>query len=351
MFENGMRVALIHIRYVYKGGLETRLFNYIDYFLQRGDEVHLFTSKKADDIDVPEGLKVHFINLRRVPKPIRNFFFDKKLKKILDRNSFDFILSLERTSRQNHVIAPSTHKGYLDAKGNRLYDLVDLMQLYLDRKAFKNAQVIYACSEMVKNEIIRYYHISPNNVKVLYPPINLSRFNQKLDKQAMRAKWRFEPDDKLFLLVSTSHKRKGLDILQKVFAHLPQNYKLLVAGSSFDSALENVISLGFVKNVQEIYAAADMLLHPAVYEPFGQIITEAFAAHLPVYVSNRVGAKELVNKQRGKVIPSLDPADWLAAIQSIEWSTFSFEDIDGLLEELALPEHMARMLNWAKLKK
>jgi len=94
-----------------------------------------------------------------------------------------------------------------------------------------------------------------------------------------------------------------------------------------------------------------MLLHPAIYEPFGQIITEAFAAHLPVYVSNRVGAKELVNKQRGKVIPSLDPADWLAAIQSIEWSTFSFEDIDGLLEELALPEHMARMLNWAKLKK
>ena len=351
MFENRMRVALIHIRYVYKGGLETRLFNYIDYFLQRGDEVHLFTSKKADDIDVPEGLKVHFINLRRVPKPIRNFFFDKKLKKILDRNSFDFILSLERTSRQNHVIAPSTHKGYLDAKGNRLYDLVDLMQLYLDRKAFKNAQVIYACSEMVKNEIIRYYHISPNNVKVLYPPINLSRFNQKLDKQAIRAKWRFEPDDKLFLLVSTSHKRKGLAILQKVFAHLPQNYKLLVAGSSFDSKLDNVISLGFVKNVQEIYAAADMLLHPAVYEPFGQIITEAFAAALPVYISNRVGAKELVNAQRGKVVSSLDPADWLAAIQSIDWSSFSFEDIDGLLEELALPEHMARMLNWAKLKK
>lgn len=346
-----MRVALIHIRYVYKGGLETRLFNYIDYFLQRGDEVHLFTSKRANDIEVPEGLKVHMINLKRVPKPIRNFFFDKKLKKILDRNSFDFILSLERTSRQNHVIAPSTHKGYLDAKGNRLYDLVDLMQLYLDRKAFNNAQVIYACSEMVKNEIIRYYHISPNNVKVLYPPINLSRFNQKLDKQAMRAKWHFEPDDKLFLLVSTSHKRKGLDILQKVFAHLPQNYKLLVAGSSFDSKHNNVISLGFVKNIQEIYAAADMLLHPAIYEPFGQIITEAFAAHLPVYVSNRVGAKELLNKQRGKVIPSLDPTDWLAAIQSIDWRVFSFEDIDDLLEELALPEHMARMLNWAKLKK
>lgn len=351
MFESEMRVALIHIRYIYKGGLETRLFNYIDYFLQRGDEVHLFTSKKAPDIQVPKGLHVHMINLKRVPKPIRNFFFDKKLKQVLDRNAFDFILSLERTSRQNHVIAPSTHKGYLDAKGNHLYDLVDFMQLYLDKKAFKNAQVIYACSQMVRNEIISYYNIPPKNVQVLYPPINLRRFNQQLDKQAMRAKWNLNREDKLFLLVSTSHKRKGLDVLQKVFAQLPSNYKLLVAGTSFNSTLENVVSLGFVKDIQEIYAAVDMLLHPAMYEPFGQIVTEAFAARIPVIVSNRVGAKELVNAQRGKIISSLRPADWVAAIEAVDWNAFNFNNIDELLEELSLAQHMTKMLNWAKLKK
>lgn len=351
MFESEMRVALIHIRYIYKGGLETRLFNYIDYFLQRGDEVHLFTSKKAPDIQVPKGLHVHMINLKRVPKPIRNFFFDKKLKQVLDRNAFDFILSLERTSRQNHVIAPSTHKGYLDAKGNHLYDLVDFMQLYLDKKAFKNAQVIYACSQMVRNEIISYYNIPPKNVQVLYPPINLRRFNQQLDKQAMRAKWNLNREDKLFLLVSTSHKRKGLDVLQKVFAQLPSSYKLLVAGTSFNSTLENVVSLGFVKDIQEIYAAVDMLLHPAMYEPFGQIVTEAFAARIPVIVSNRVGAKELVNAQRGKIISSLRPADWVAAIEAVDWNAFNFNNIDELLEELSLAQHMTKMLNWAKLKK
>ena len=116
MFGERMKVALIHIRYIYKGGLETRLFSYIDYFLNRGDEVHLYTSKISPDITPPANLHIHYLNLKRIPKPIRNFFFDKKLKQIIRLNEFDFILALERTSRQNHVIAPSTHKGYLQAK-------------------------------------------------------------------------------------------------------------------------------------------------------------------------------------------------------------------------------------------
>jgi glycosyltransferase involved in cell wall biosynthesis len=172
-----MKVALIHIRYIYKGGLETRLFNYIDYFLERGHEVHLFTSKVSEDVNPPANLHIHIINLKWIPKPIRNFFFDKKLKKVLKRKDFDFILSLERTSRQFHVIAPSTHKGYLVALNKYFYNFVDILQIYLDKKAFSSAKVVYACSEMVKSEIVAYYKISPTHVKVLYPPVNLKNFN------------------------------------------------------------------------------------------------------------------------------------------------------------------------------
>ena len=116
--------------------------------------MHLYTSKISPDITPPANLHIHYLNLKRIPKPIRNFFFDKKLKQIIRLNEFDFILALERTSRQNHVIAPSTHKGYLQAKGAMFSDIVDIVQLYLDRRAFSNAKVIYACSEMVKDEII-----------------------------------------------------------------------------------------------------------------------------------------------------------------------------------------------------
>lgn len=351
MFEMRMKVALIHIRYIFKGGLETRLFNYINYFLERGDEVHLFTSKISPDIEPPKSLHIHLINLKRVFKPIRNFFFDKKLKHVIDRDSFDFILSLERTSRQYHVVAPSTHKGYLVAKKSRFYDLVDLLQIYLDKKAFSSAKVVYACSTMIKNEIIKYYGIPPQHIEVLYPPVNLSNFKTTLSKQEARAKYQLDSQSKYFLLVSTSHKRKGLDLLLEVFKNLPPNYKLLVAGTSFKSELENVLSIGFVKEMGTLYRAADVLLHPAVYEPFGQIVSEAFACHLPVMVSENVGAKELITPKNGVVVKSLVKEDWIAAIQSIDMNQFDFEKIGPLLAQLSLEKHMENMLNWAILKK
>ncbi len=351
MFDKTMKVALIHIRYVYKGGLETRLFNYIEYFLSRGDEVHLFTSKIAPEIVPPKHLHIHLIDLKHFLKPVRNFFFDKRLKKELNRDDFDFILSLERTSHQNHVIAPSTHQGYLEAKGKRFYDLVDFLQLYLDKKAFRSAKVIYACSQMVKNEIISYYKIPPDDIKVLYPPINLKQFQGKNQLTAFKLKHKLQEEDKLFLLVSTSHKRKGLDLLVKVFKSLPSNYKLLVAGTAFESTNPQIISLGFVKEMAEVYEVAHVLLHPAVYEPFGQIITEAFAAHVPVIVSSKVGAKELISPERGLVLGSLSPELWKEAILNLNMETFSFEGIDELLADLALDSHMKKMLNWAILKK
>jgi glycosyltransferase involved in cell wall biosynthesis len=350
MFEKRMKVALIHIRYIYKGGLETRLFNYINYFLERGDEVHLYTSKISPDITPPENLHIHLVNLKHVLKPVRNFFFDKKLKHILERNAFDFILSLERTSRQYHVIAPSTHKGYLVAKKSRFYDLVDLIQIYLDRKAFGSAKVVFACSNMIKEEIVSYYNIPPEQIKVLYPPVNLSKFTINLTKQEAQDKYQLDGKNTYFLFVSTSHKRKGLDLLLEVFAKLPTNYKLLVAGTPFERDLDNVISLGFVKEMNDLYRASDFLLHPAIYEPFGQIISEAFASHLPVIVSSKVGAKELITDKNGVVVNSLLKEDWIKAIELLSTRSFDFHNIDELLNELSLEKHMENMLNWAILR-
>jgi len=351
MFDDPMRVALIHIRYVYKGGLETRLFNYIDYFLNRGDEVHLYTSKISPDIDIPKELIIHQVDLKKYPKPIRNLFFDKKLKNVLQRRKFHFILSLERTSRQYHIIAPSTHKGYLVAKNNNIYDFIDMLQIYLDKKSFGNAKVVYACSKMIKEEIEKYYNITPQNVKVLYPPINIATFKNLKPKEIAQNELQLSSCNKYFLLVSTSHKRKGLDLLYKVFKMLPANYVLLVAGTSFKSKFENIKSLGFVKNIKDVYSAVDYLIHPAVYEPFGQIITEAFAARVPVLVSPKVGAKEFVNDSNGVVVDSFEVEDWVSAILDLENKNFSFEGIEDVLQQLSLEKHMESMLNWAFIKK
>jgi glycosyltransferase involved in cell wall biosynthesis len=346
-----MKIALIHIRYIFKGGLETRLFNYIDYFLQRGDEVHLYTSKMAPDIIPPKGLHIHFIDVKIFPKPFRNFFFDKKLKKTIRREDYDFILSLERTTRQYHVIAPSTHRGYLEAQGKVITDPIDWVQLYLDKKAFKNAKVIYACSAMVKNEIIRYYGMDPDKIRVLYPPTNLQKFNVSISREAARKTTGAQEGKKYFLFVSTSHKRKGLSLLEQVFARLDKDkYHLWVAGSSFESKLPNVTSLGFVKNLPVYYRAADFTLHPAVYEPFGQILVESLACQTPVLVSENVGAKELLNDDIGYIVPDFKPETWINAIENMSRKSFFSQPNAFNPEELSLETHMKKMLKWSVIR-
>lgn len=346
-----MKVALIHIRYIYKGGLETRLFNYIDFFLKRGDDVHLFTSKKAPDIIPPKGLNIHYIDIKRFPKPFRNFFFDKKLKSKIDRQSFDFILSLERTTRQFHVIAPSTHKGYLKAQNKFLSDPIDWVQIYLDKKAFLNAKVVYACSLMIKEEIIKYYSIDEQKIKVLFPPTNTDNFNDQMDKQLARKKWGLSENKIYYLFVSTSHKRKGLNVLLKTFRKLDSDkYILLVAGSNFESPLRNVISLGFVKNMKSLYRATNFTIHPAIYEPFGQIVVESLACETPVIVSSNVGAKELINEDIGEIVDSLDIELWVKILIEASKKSYFKHKNSFNKNDLSLEAHMKKMLLWSALE-
>jgi glycosyltransferase involved in cell wall biosynthesis len=170
-------------------------------------------------------------------------------------------------------------------------------------------------------------------------------------KESALAYFNLHPNKRYYLLVSTSHKRKGLDLLVKVFQNLDEHHVLLVAGTRFVSTQANVISLGFVKNMKLLYQASDLLLHPANYEPFGQIVTEAFASKVPVIVSPKVGAKELINTNRGIIVKDFEVNSWIKAIKDSENIQFNFEDIEQLLQEISLEKHMDKMLSWAMIKK
>ncbi len=47
-------------------------------------------------------------------------------------------------------------------------------------------------------------------------------------------------------------------------------------------------------DVERLYHALDLYVHPALYEEFGQSVQEALACGVPVLTSSRVGAAELL---------------------------------------------------------
>jgi glycosyltransferase involved in cell wall biosynthesis len=77
------------------------------------------------------------------------------------------------------------------------------------------------------------------------------------------------------------------------------------------------------------YRTADLYVHPALLEPFGNVVVEAMAAGLPLVVTDGTGAADCVEKARcGLVVPRGNVQEMASAIQQ-------------MLENQALRQEMA----------
>jgi glycosyltransferase involved in cell wall biosynthesis len=344
-----MKIALIHYRITLRGGLETRLVNYTNYLVEEGHEVTIVCAKNKNEVTFPKSVKIVRLPLGITPKVFRMMAFNHRIKRYLAKNNFDFSLSLGRTYNQDAVLAPSNHQGYLDAmkmSGNRLTDWV---QNYLDRKTCENSEIIFAASSMIKEEMIEYYGAKRETLHVLFPPLNTDNFTiaTEAERRFLRNKYDLDLSTKIFAFVSASHHRKGLDILLETFELLKdENVVLLIAGyPEIKTDLPNVRFLGFLKSPELIYHLADFTLHPARYEPFGQIISESLACGTPTIVSDKVGAKEIITPEVGQVLDSLDPKIWAKTLKNLERSAFKIP-VDFVYKNgLSLEQHVQRMLN------
>ena len=345
-----MNVAIIHYRLVHMGGLETRFLNYIKYFKKHGHNVTIIYSKISKDVKLPEGVEQIKVNLGFMPKKFRTWYFNKKLKKLEAINNFDMVLSLGRTGNQTAVLAPCTHLGFMKALDKTNYNTKDKIEIGLDEDAYANSKQIYACSKMTADEIVDLYDVTSDKIKILYPPLNTDDYyplpaNQKKD---LKNKYGMDNEKTSLLFVSTSHKRKGLPVLLKAMELLKDEpIELCVIGDSISSSLKNVKYLGYHKNIREIYNAADFLVHPSMYEPFGQIISEAIQCGTPVLVSTAVGAKEIITPEIGLVIDSLDPAVWAEEIRNLKNKKFTIKKDVLKPHNIYLEDHMAQMLKYS----
>lgn len=349
-----MKVALIHFRLIQFGGLETRLLNYIRYFHERGDEVDVLCALYNPQIKLPAHVKVHQIGAGLLPKPFRQGRFDVRLGRFMKRHSYDFSLSLGRTTHQQFILCPGNHLGYLQKMNKRPSSISDLEQIRLDRRGFHRSQLIFAASDMVRNELVTLYHVHPDKIKVLYPPLNTAYFTplQPNEKVHARQKLNWDLNKKYFLFVSTGHERKGLSLLLDVFEKLQDspNQLIIIGSPKVHTNLQNVQYIGYEQDTRPYYLAADALLHPSVYEPYGQIVAESLASGTPVIISEQVGASELMNEMEGIILPSDGIEIWVEAISEFNLLNFSISPNFAEEKKITLSHHMQNMLEWANIK-
>jgi phosphatidylinositol alpha-mannosyltransferase len=147
---------------------------------------------------------------------------------------------------------------------------------------------------------------------VLYNGIELERFGPGRRERRTRS----------VLFLGRHEERKGLDVLLRAMADLPDDVSLLIVGTGPDSPRlrdryrgdPRVVWLGQVSEAAklDLLHGSSVLCAPSRHgESFGVVLLEAMAAGLPVIASDLPGYRELSN---GGLAARLVPPDDAAAL-------------------------------------
>lgn len=349
-----MKIALIHTQYGRKGGTESYLLDLIKGFREVGDEVDLYIYKRDSNLPVPDGCRLIQKKRSWTPRLLRDFRFASWTQKAVNRSLYDCVITLARTEINHISVCGGNHPGYLRHMGKSTR-LRDRKYINLEKKCFQSSQYVIAHSAMMRDEIIHYYDLKEENVKVIYPPSDPSRFHCGLRKQrqAFADTHHIDLSKMNFLFPSTGHKRKGFFELLEAFKMLPvSGCELFIVGDKPEIPLPpNVHFLGFVNDIEKLYTAVNFTILPSKYEPFGLVVSESLACGTPVIVSTYTGAAELMTKSDGIILKDVSVSTIIDTLMDLQSRHFQIEP--GFLQRngLTIENHISQVkLLISKLK-
>lgn len=161
---------------------------------------------------------------------------------------------------------------------------------------------------------------------------NLSPSNNK-QRESLRRKYGFTPEDKLILFVGRICEQKGVGVLLEAVKRLIEkgnNIHLLLAGSG-DNARYLQTTIGFWKNIHfvgkqeretvfELYQMADVGVFPSFQEQFGYVAIEMMMFGLPVVAYAESGGLKDIFQREGICRYTIPFNDYVLLTQKIEWA-------------------------------
>jgi len=313
-----VKLALICRPLTFHGGVETATAGLSRELVRRGHAIDFLTTGEGDTVP---GTTVRRLPVVRQPSVIRVLSFALAARRITTDGSYDIVQSHERVLHQDiYRAGEGSHQAYLSAMGRRAgLNPHHRLMCALERRVFqlRSARHIVAISRGGKEEIQSLYGTPPQRLSLIYNGVDLHRFHpdhRARLRGATRGSLGVDDETWMVLFVGSGFERKGLGALLQGFGLLRDSRaRLVVAGRGDVRAYralaatfgigDRVIWIAPRRDVERLYAAADIVALPALYEPFGNVHLEALASGVPVLSSARAGGSEaIVSGQNGWVV-------------------------------------------------
>lgn len=209
------------------------------------------------------------------------------------------------------------------------YNPIDrIIYNYKFRRACNDADHIVAVSECTKKDIIKFYHIAPEKISVIYQGCHEQFMKEANDESKLRVKEKFNLPNDFILSVGTIEERKNLLFTIKALKKSGLKNKLVVIGkrTKYAKQIDAYIQENnmqqqviFLKQVNYtelpvIYQLASLFIYPSLYEGFGIPVIEALHSSTPV-----IAAKgSCLEEAGGKSTIYIDPCNEIELAQAIQ---------------------------------
>ena len=327
------------------GGIARHVAELYPEIVKLNCEVHLLTVevKDAPEYEIIEGIRIH-----RVAVAVGNDFFhwvanmnqsmgEYGGKLIQKEGNFalihahDWLVGDAAIALKNCFKIPliATIHATECGRNNGIYHDGQKYIDYKEKSLVYNAWRTIVCSQYMRYEVERVLQCPWDKIDVVYNgirPEKKVRFEEDFERIAFRRRFARD-DERIIYYVGRMAYEKGISVLldaaPKVLWEMGGKAKfVIIGGGNTDSLKQQIKDLGIWdrcyftgfmtdEDLDKFQTIADCAVFPSLYEPFGIVALESFAARVPVVVSNAGGLAEVVQHNKTGVVTHANDPDSL----------------------------------------
>jgi len=318
------------------GGTGAYIYYLSNELMKNGHNINIVTGSNQNlDVQINSQLRVYFQKIPKMPI-VKSFMLAEASYRKL--NSIRNTVKVDITHPQlpltpNFAVPPhfgknlvctvhSTWKGEAEAIKGETYSRLNANEKFLvsfnwflrffETGMIKRANRVIAVSDFTRRELIKYYNIPKNRIRVVHNGVDTYKFQPVADKQKVKTELGLNPDDTVILSVGRLYARKGLFTLIEAMPTVVKRFKrakFVISGKGQSDEMakldayakrlgvrDNIIFTGYYpdKKLPKLYQAADVFAFSTFYEHHPFAVLEALATGLPVVTTTVGGIAETI---------------------------------------------------------